>query len=88
MVGRSPVGRGGQGLKRSGTTDGYGVPLGRALADANRHDSPLLAPALDRLDDLRPSPDEVREGTSWTARSTSTRPRWPIWLPRTYTTSE
>ncbi|WP_461012787.1 transposase, partial [Streptosporangium sandarakinum] len=41
-AGRSPVDRGKQGLKRSGMTDGYGIPLGRVLAGANRHDSPLL----------------------------------------------
>ncbi|CAM5609212.1 hypothetical protein SANTM175S_04371 [Streptomyces antimycoticus] len=34
-------------LKRSGMTDGYGIPLGRVLAGANCHDSPLLAPTLD-----------------------------------------
>lgn len=40
-------------------TDGYGVPLGRVLAGANRHDSPLLAPTLDRLDDLGPLPEGI-----------------------------
>ncbi|MFF4354091.1 IS5 family transposase [Streptomyces sp. NPDC001530] len=59
VAGRSPVDRGKQGLKRSGMTDGYGIPLGRVLAGANRHDSPLLAPTLDRLDDLGPLPDDV-----------------------------
>lgn len=34
-------------------------PLGRMLAGANRHDSPLLAPPLDRLDDLGPLPDDI-----------------------------
>ncbi|MFD8749013.1 IS5 family transposase [Streptomyces sp. NPDC059616] len=58
-AGRSPVDRGKQGLKRSGVTDGYGIPLGRVLACANRHDSPLLAPTLDRLDDLGPLPDDI-----------------------------
>ncbi|MFB7957809.1 IS5 family transposase [Streptomyces sp. NPDC056045] len=58
-AGRSPVDRGKQGLKRSGVTDGYGIPLGRVLAGANRHDSPLLAPTLDRLDDLGPLPDDI-----------------------------
>lgn len=58
-AGRSPVDRGKQGLKRSGMTDGYGIPLGRVLAGANRHDSPLLAPTLDRLDSLGPLPDDV-----------------------------
>lgn len=41
-AGRSPVDRGKQGLKRSGMTDGYGIPLGRVLAGATCHDSPLL----------------------------------------------
>lgn len=59
VAGRSPVDRGKQGLKRSGMTDGYGIPLGRELAGANRHDSPLLASTLDRLDDLGPLPDDV-----------------------------
>ncbi|MEV4917413.1 IS5 family transposase [Streptomyces tirandamycinicus] len=58
-AGRSPVDRGKQGLKRSGMTDGYGIPLWRVLAGANRHDSPLLAPTLDRLDDLGPLPDDI-----------------------------
>ncbi|SEG71101.1 Transposase DDE domain-containing protein [Actinacidiphila yanglinensis] len=40
-------------------TDGYGNPLGRVLAGGNRHDSPLLASTLDRLDDLGPLPDDV-----------------------------
>ena len=29
------------------------------LASANRHDSPLLAPTLDKLDDLGPRPDDI-----------------------------
>lgn len=59
VAGRSPVDRGKQGLKRSGMTDGYGIPLGRVLAGANRHDSPLLAPTLDHLEDLGPLPDDI-----------------------------
>jgi transposase len=58
-AGRSPVDRGKQSLKRSGMTDGYGIPLGRVLAGANCHDSPLLAPTLDLLKDLGPQPNEV-----------------------------
>ena len=34
------------GMKRSVLVEGYGIPLGRLLAPANRHDSPLLAPTL------------------------------------------
>jgi transposase len=59
IAGRSPVDRGKQGLKRSDMTDGYGIPLDRVLAGANRHDSPLLAPTLDRLKDLGPLPDDI-----------------------------
>ncbi|MEU7642999.1 IS5 family transposase [Streptomyces sp. NPDC039016] len=59
VAGRSPVDRGKQGLKRSGMTDGYGIPLGRVLAGANCHDSPLLAPTLDRLAELGPLPDDI-----------------------------
>jgi len=59
VAGRSPVDRGKQGLKRAGMTDGYGIPLGRVLAGANCHDSPLLAATLDLLDDLGPLPKEI-----------------------------
>ncbi|MFY1637095.1 IS5 family transposase [Solwaraspora sp. WMMB335] len=58
-AGRSPVDRGKQGMKRSTMVDGYGIPLGRVLAGANRHDSPLLAPTLDHLDDLGPLPPTI-----------------------------
>lgn len=58
-AGRSPVDRGKQGMKRSSMVDGYGIPLGRVLAGANRHDSPLLAPTLDKLDDLGPLPEDI-----------------------------
>ncbi|MET8339848.1 transposase, partial [Streptosporangium canum] len=43
----------------AGMTNGYGIPLGRVLAGANRHDFPLLAATLDLLDDLRPLPDDI-----------------------------
>ncbi|MFJ5726117.1 IS5 family transposase [Streptomyces sp. NPDC093149] len=59
VAGRSPVDRSKQGLKRSGMTDGYGIPLGRVLAGANCHDSPLLAPTLDRLSDLGPLSEDI-----------------------------
>lgn len=58
-AGPSPVDRGKQGMKRSLMVEGYGIPLGRVLAGANRHDSPLLAPTLDKLDDLCPLPDDI-----------------------------
>jgi transposase len=59
-AGRSPVDRGKQGMKRSSMTDGYGIPLDRVLAPASRHDSPLLAPTLDKLEDLSPLPGDIR----------------------------
>ena len=48
-AGRSPVDRGKQGTKRSLLVDGAGIPLGCVAAGANCHDSPLLAPTLEKL---------------------------------------
>ncbi len=59
VAGRSPVDRGKQGMKRSSLVEGYGIPLGRVLAGANRHDSPLLSSTLDKLDDLGPLPQDI-----------------------------
>jgi len=47
------------GHERSVPVEGYGIPLGRVLAGAQRHDSPLLDPTLDLLADLGPLPDEI-----------------------------
>jgi transposase len=59
VAGPSPVDRRKLGMKRSLMVEGYGIPLGRVLAGANRHDSPLLAPTLDKLADIGPLPDEI-----------------------------
>ena len=48
-AGKSPVDRGKLGTKRSLLTDGTGIPLGCVVAPANRHDSPLLRPTLEKL---------------------------------------
>lgn len=48
-AGKSPVDRGKQGTKRSLLTDGSGIPLGCVVAPANRNDSPLLRPTLEKL---------------------------------------
>lgn len=48
-AGRSPVDRGKQGTKRSVLVDARGIPIGCVIAGANCHDSPLLAPTLDKL---------------------------------------
>jgi transposase len=58
-AGRSPVDCGKLGIKRSLLAEGRGIPLGRVLAPASRHDSPLLAPSLDKLDDIGPLPDGI-----------------------------
>lgn len=49
VSGKSPVDRGKIGTKRSLFTDGQGIPLGCVAAPANRHDSPLLRPTLEKL---------------------------------------
>jgi transposase len=59
VAGPSPVDRRKHGMKRSLLVDGHGIPLGRVLAGANRNDSPLLAPTLDRLGELGPLPNEI-----------------------------
>jgi IS5 family transposase len=46
-------------MKRSIAVDGAGIPLGRVLAPANWHDSPLLAATLDQLEDIGPLPDDI-----------------------------
>ncbi len=58
-AGPSPVDRRKLGMKRSLLVEGHGIPLGRVLAPANRHDSPLLAPTLDQLGDLGPLPGDI-----------------------------
>lgn len=48
-AGPSPVDRAKQGTKRSLMVEGNGIPIGCVVAGANRHDSPLLGPTLERL---------------------------------------
>jgi transposase len=48
-AGKSPVDRGKQGTKRSTMTEADGIPLGCVSAPANRQDSPLLRPTLEKL---------------------------------------
>jgi hypothetical protein len=59
LAGPSPVDRRKRGMKRSLLVEGYGIPLGRVLAPANRNDSPLLGPTRDKLEDLGPLPDDI-----------------------------
>jgi hypothetical protein len=58
-AGRSPVDRGKLGMKRSVLVEGNCIPLGRALAPANRNDSVLLAATLDKLDEIGPLPEGI-----------------------------
>ena len=58
-AGPSPVDRRKLGMKRSLLVEGHGIPLGRVLAPANRHDSPLLAPTLDKLAEIGPLPEDI-----------------------------
>jgi transposase len=58
-AGPSPVDRRKLGMKRSLMVDGRGIPLDRVLAPASRHDSPLLAPTLDKLTEIGPLPDDI-----------------------------
>ncbi|REE04794.1 transposase [Citricoccus muralis] len=48
-TGANPSDRGKKGQKRSVLTEGHGLPIGVELAGANRHDSPLLRPRLEKL---------------------------------------
>jgi transposase len=73
IAGRSPVDRGKQGMKRSTVVDADGVPLGAVTARANDHDSPLLGPTLDHLDELGPLPEQVTVHLDRGYDSTTTR---------------
>lgn len=48
-AGKSPVDRGKLGTKRSLMVDGNGIPIGGVIAGANRNDSLLLRPTLEKL---------------------------------------
>jgi putative transposase len=55
-VGKNPTDRGKSGTKRSLLTDGGGVPIGLAVAGANRHDCKLVTETLTSLPIARPAP--------------------------------
>ncbi len=48
-TGRNPTDRGKQGWKWSIAADRHGIPIGWAIAGANRHDTVLLEPTLDTV---------------------------------------
>ena len=81
-AGPSPVDRRKQGLKRSVLVEGEGVPLGRVLAGAQRHDdSPLPAPtrATCRTSMWCATPAGCSPSPSRNARSGSV-PGWRPWV--------
>lgn len=59
-TGKNPTDRGKLGVKRSVLTDGRGVPIGLAVAGANRHDQKLFHATLDSLPVRRPRPTANR----------------------------
>ncbi len=54
--GANPTDRGKRGVKRSLLTEGHGVPLGLAVAGANRHDMKLTRATLESIVVDRPTP--------------------------------
>jgi transposase len=56
-TGRNPTDRGKQGWKWSIAADRDGIPIGWAIAGANRHDMVLLRPTLDAVSDRGLVPD-------------------------------
>ncbi len=60
-TGPNPTDRAKSGTKRSLITDGSGIPIGLAVAGANRHDKRLTKKTLDAIVVKRPSPKKVRQ---------------------------
>jgi transposase len=54
--GPNPTDRAKRGVKRSVLTEAHGVPIGLAIAGANRHDSQLVRPTLASVPIRRPQP--------------------------------
>ena len=55
-TGPNPTDRGKRGVKRSLLTEAQGIPVGLALAGANRHDMKLVRARLESLPAPRPAP--------------------------------
>jgi len=54
--GPNPTDRAKRGVKRSVLTEAHGLPIGLAIAGANRHDSQLVRPTLESVPIRRPQP--------------------------------
>jgi transposase len=62
----NPADRAKSGVKRSVLTEGHGVPIGLAVAGAQRHDMKLLRPTIERIVVERPEPNaEQPQGVCW-----------------------
>ena len=59
-TGPNPTDRGKRGVKRSLLTEAQGIPVGLAVAGANRHDMKLLRATVDSLPVPRPTPSPER----------------------------
>jgi putative transposase len=57
-TGPNPTDRGKSGVKRSVLTEGQGVPIGRVIEGANRHDMKLVRPTIESIVVERPEPTE------------------------------
>lgn len=55
-TGKNPTDRGKLGAKRSLLTEAAGVPVGLAIAGANRHDMKLVTPTIEGIVVARPTP--------------------------------
>jgi putative transposase len=55
-TGPNPTDRGTSGVKRSVVTEGHGVPVGLAVAGANRHERKMMRQTLEHLVGERPAP--------------------------------
>jgi putative transposase len=55
-TGKNPTDRGKLGAKRSLLTEAAGVPVGLAIAGANRHDMQLVKPTIESIPIVRPMP--------------------------------
>jgi putative transposase len=59
-TGRNPTDRGKGGVKRSLLTEGHGIPIGLAVAGANRNDMKLVRATLESIVAARPVPTADR----------------------------
>ena len=69
-AGRSPADRGKGGVERSTVAEARGIPLGSAIAPADRHDSPLLEATLDASEPLLGELCRIERACIWTAPTT------------------